>query len=156
MVRHVVIALALFAAGCRAASAGRAAPPDRGELRFEGVHQLAGRPFALFYVPVPDPSEISSPPMIYQAVLCILGDDRRISLGSTLDPTTVSVRGDSIEFGGQTLTVTATPGTYLLDGTQVVLPVGGVHVFFDGEWLGTDPGDLRPPLLPFPAHPSSP
>lgn len=146
-----VVALAL---GCSvtppAGDRDSRGPADPPTLGFARLVVLGGRPFIADLVMVPDVEEISSPGWRQNPVVYLEGDGRQVSFGATaaplgttygsdpFDPTThVRFTGDGVSVMLHLFQVTATPGQYLVDGSPVTLPAGGLHVFVNGDYLGT-------------------
>lgn len=121
---------------CRSWERGSATPAVTPTIASTDVRTIAGRPFMLFVVVTPDP--LDPPGATTQAGLCIKGDDRDISFGSSTGPATVAVVGNKIQFGGHTFEVTNTPGAYVVDGRAHTLPAGFMHIFWDGKFIATD------------------
>ncbi len=130
-----VLACALTA--CRSWDAGRAPSAARRSepaLVSSDLRDLSGRPFLLTVLAAPDPS---LPAGSSDSGLCIQGDDRRFSFGSTTGPATLVIVGSKIQFGGHSFEVTDKPGVYVVDGVRHTLGAWPrcLHVFWEGRLI---------------------
>ena len=128
----------LLLSGCWAHGPGSLGPGSQaGPLPLHTLSSelrtLAGRPY-LVSVAEFDAREPQSPgPLKHYVVLSVHGDELSISWAASTGPWTATFAGDSISFGGHTLTATARPREFVADGRSVSLVPGATSVFWNGE-----------------------